>query len=199
MFNLFVEFIEIPFRKMKKNGKERSVGAVFKRLAHLYIENARLVVIERLAVLCSALTLVVLASVVGGFALLFVSLGCVKCLSQIMPEHWAYITIGGGYVLLLTVLLLMRRVLVVNPVTRFLSRLMWRDCALDELRYRLVVTRVCIDLEKERMAGGLMSPMDMLLGHGRSGMRRLLSALSVADYAVIVIKLVKKLRNSLKN
>ena len=64
---------------------------------------------ERLTVLCSAISIIAMLAMVLGFVLLFFSLGCVKMLSQSMSEFWAYVIVGGVYVVAGAIIIVARR------------------------------------------------------------------------------------------
>lgn len=74
----------------------------------------------------------------------------------------------------------------------------WSGYTLDELRYHRALTLARIEIEKERITIGARqiysSKMGQIPGMRGSGIiSKLLSALTIADYAVIGIKVIRKL------
>lgn len=95
----------------------------FKRLAKLYIESGKLSLTEALTrILAGALiTFVCLALVI--ICLAFISFGVIDALSQGLGQIWAYLIVGGFYLLLILMMIVFRRTLIINPIARFLSRI----------------------------------------------------------------------------
>ena len=56
--------------------------------------------------------------------MLFISIGVVKMLSMVVPDWWGYIIIGVFYILLMIVLLWKKRILIVNPISRLITKVM---------------------------------------------------------------------------
>lgn len=74
----------------------------------------------------------------------------------------------------------------------------WSGYTLDEIRYRRALILARIEIEKERIGMGAReiysSKLTRMPGVRGSGIiSRLLSALTMADYAVIGIKLIRKI------
>lgn len=95
----------------------------FRRLAKLYIESGKLTLTEALTRILSAalITFVCLSLVI--IALAFISFGVIDALSQALGPIWAYLIVGGFYILLIVMLIVFRRTLVINPIARFLSKI----------------------------------------------------------------------------
>lgn len=76
----------------------------------------------------------------------------------------------------------------------------WKGYTLDEIRYRIALNRICIDVEKERLmaAANNLSRGNFTLSSGTGGVKRMLNALSMLDYTIVMIKLVKKLHSLIK-
>lgn len=108
---------------METEDKSNGLLPLLRRMASLGVESVKLTMAERLTVFCSAISIIAILAMVMGFVLLFLSLGCVKMLSQSINEHWAYVIVGGVYVVAGIVIVVARRAMVVDPIARFISRL----------------------------------------------------------------------------
>lgn len=77
----------------------------------------------------------------------------------------------------------------------------WKGYTLDEIRYRIALNRICIDVEKERLmaVAQKLSTGNVTVSSGSGILKRMLNALSMLDYFVVMIKLIKKLRGLIKN
>ena len=95
-----------------------------KRLISLYIENVKLTAAEKLTVVMSAAVLLVVALVFGIFMLAFLSGALV------LPAWASYAILGGFFLLLVVLVIAFRKHIIVNPIARFVSRLVF-DTASD--------------------------------------------------------------------
>lgn len=108
-------------------GKENVYGAIWhelKRILKLEVENARLIVADRATVLFASLSFCIISVIIALFVMLFLSFGVLLMLSYIMPVYWACIMVGLIYVGLYFLIILFRRVVIVNPISRFVTRLL---------------------------------------------------------------------------
>ena len=85
-----------------------------KRLISLYIENVKLTAAEKL-------TVVMLA---------FLSGACIELLALVLPAWASYAILGGFFLLLVVLVIAFRKHIIVNPIARFVSRLVF-DTASD--------------------------------------------------------------------
>lgn len=95
-----------------------------KKLIMLEIDFVKLTLAEKMIILLSVLTVSIVALMIVMCAMLFISIGVVKMLAIIVPDCWGYIIIGGFYILLLIMLLSLKRILIVNPISRLITKLM---------------------------------------------------------------------------
>ncbi len=93
------------------------------RYLRLLIEDARLATAEKLTMLLSAVAFFALLVIVGVVALVFISIGIGQFLTATVAPVWAYTYIAGFYVLVFLALIIFRRALFVDPIARFISRL----------------------------------------------------------------------------
>jgi hypothetical protein len=94
-----------------------------KEWGRLYIENIKLLSIEKMTILLSYGVMGALLIFFGAFALLFISVAIVLVLAQVIPLMWCFLIMGGIYLLLGVVMFLSRRSLFLDPIARFLSKL----------------------------------------------------------------------------
>lgn len=93
-----------------------------KRLLSLQIENARLIITEKLTLLLGRIALVAVAFVVSATALIFLSMAAADFLLRGLAPCWTYLIIGGFYVAIAMVAICFRRRLIVDPIARYISR-----------------------------------------------------------------------------
>ena len=109
---------------METNNTFQSFPCLFKKLIMLEIDFVKLTIAEKLVILLSAFMLSFIALIIAVCAVLFFSIGVVKMLSMVVSDCWGYIIIGVFYMLLLIVLLCMKRILIVNPISRLITKVM---------------------------------------------------------------------------
>lgn len=93
-----------------------------KRLVNLEIENARLLVTEKLTLLLGRVTLVAVSFVLCTCALIFLSMSLSDWLLRDLEPCWTYLIVGGLYIFLAIVCFLFRRRLIIDPIARYVSR-----------------------------------------------------------------------------
>lgn len=106
-----------------KNEELKTTLANAIRLARLYAENLKLISTEKTTVLLSSGVLAVVLLILAACALFFCSIAVVYLLASVLPIAWCFLIVGGFYILLGVVAVLLRTTLFVNPIARFLSRL----------------------------------------------------------------------------
>lgn len=98
------------------------IWKLVKRLGNLYVENARLTLTEKLTRLLSTIALVAVVFVLISMCLLFLSVCVCDILVEKLSPTGACLIVGGFYLLIILVIILLRRPLILDPVCRFLSR-----------------------------------------------------------------------------
>lgn len=98
-----------------------------KRLLSLYLDNVKLTVAEKLTVLTSAGVMLLVSLVLGIFGLAFLSGACIELLALMLPLWSCYLIMGGVFLLLIIVVALLKRKLIVDPISRFISRLIFEE------------------------------------------------------------------------
>lgn len=80
----------------------------------------------------------------------------------------------------------------------------WDGYTLDELRYRIVVNRVSLNVEKQRLTefGQMVNanPFGVISGNSLSGyFEKIMSALNYFDIAMKVVRRIREILNSQKS
>ncbi len=94
-----------------------------KEYLKLNVENAKLSAAEKVVTLLSAVALGVIILVLGIFILIFLSISLAQLLCNFMHPAWAYLIVGGVFLLISAVVILLRKTLIIDPVSRFISRI----------------------------------------------------------------------------
>lgn len=94
-----------------------------KRLAALYIDNAKLTLAEKATQIIAALALCLIGMLLGIVALVFLIIGLATLLENFIEPFWTYFIVGGAFLLIIGLIVIFRVPLVYNPISRFLSRL----------------------------------------------------------------------------
>lgn len=100
-----------------------SAWTLTKQLLRLKVEDARLVMAERLSILLDSLLFIIIAILLGTCCLGFITFAIVHFLSTVMEPGWAYMIIAAFYAAMIGILIMLRRQLITNPVARLISRL----------------------------------------------------------------------------
>ena len=103
----------------------RNVWRQISELAKLYLVNARLTLTEKMARLLGLLAVCAIVFVLAVVAFLFISLALINWIGIGVGIEWAYMIMGGFYVLLIVVLFIFKKALIINPLARFISRLLF--------------------------------------------------------------------------
>ncbi len=93
------------------------------KLAGLYVDGLRLSTAAALAQLFSVVALAAIVFLLGIIVLVFIAIGIGALLTEYMAPFLAYLIVAGFFVLIIVLLVALKRVLFVNPIARFVSRL----------------------------------------------------------------------------
>jgi len=102
------------------------------RLCRLYLDNVRLTVAEKLTVVFSAAVVFVSLLVLGIFALAFFSGAMVQLLALVLPQWASYSICFGFFALVMVLIVVLRKWIIVNPIARFISRLIFEQGRKEE-------------------------------------------------------------------
>lgn len=95
-----------------------------KRLGILYFEKARLKTTEKITILLSTIAFSAVIMALGIVCLVFVSIGIGHLLATSIAPHLAYLIVAAFYLILFICVVALRRRLFVDPIARFMSRLL---------------------------------------------------------------------------
>lgn len=101
----------------------KSTVADLKEWLSLEIEYMKLTAAEKVSVLVSTLILVIVLFIVFMVALILFSFALVDLFNLFMPHSLACVTVGGILLLLIGLLYLFKKTLVVNPITKLITKL----------------------------------------------------------------------------
>lgn len=90
----------------------------------LEIEYAKLTVAEKFTLLLSAMIIGAICLLMGMVVLILLSFALVELFKMMIPPVLAYMAVSGIICLLILVLYLLRNPLLLNPIARFITRLL---------------------------------------------------------------------------
>ncbi len=106
------------------DNKKNAIFDIGKRLFSLYVENIRLSSAEKLTILLSGVALVSISAVLAIISLLFLTISLANLLDDFISPCWSYLIIAGIFMLAIAVLIVFKEQLVINPIARFVSKLL---------------------------------------------------------------------------
>lgn len=107
----------------KTNEEVKSVVKDVKEWLMLEIEYMKLTAAEKLSILLSTMTLVIVLFIIFMVVLILFSFALVDLFNLFMPHSLACVTVGGILLLLIGSLYLFKNALVVNPITKLITKL----------------------------------------------------------------------------
>ncbi len=100
----------------------RKIFNEVKNLCNLEIENARLLLSEKLTLLVGKLALTAVVFIMSTAAMLFLSLAIAHLLMHTMTPAATYTIVGAFYVVIAIIAAAFRRQLIIDPLARYISR-----------------------------------------------------------------------------
>lgn len=89
----------------------------------LEVEYTKLTVAEKLTMLAGALVIMLVCLLIGFVVLILLSQSLVDLFRAIMSPALAHVAVSGILILLIIVIYLLRRPLLLNPISRFITKL----------------------------------------------------------------------------
>lgn len=111
---------------MSDNSNSSTVKTLWERLrdlATLKYEYARLTLAEKLTMIFSMLILCLIGIFVSMISIFFLSVAISQWIAESIGAIWSSVIIAGFYLILLLLLVGFRKQLIINPVSKFISRL----------------------------------------------------------------------------
>lgn len=101
----------------------RQFIAEIKEYAQLRLEYGKLTLTEKITLLVSALALGLICVFLAVIAVFFLSMSAVDWIALSLGRAWAALIMCGAYLLLIGLLILLRKPLIVNPMSKLISRI----------------------------------------------------------------------------
>lgn len=99
--------------------------AVLRRYITLNVEYAKLTAAEKITLLSSHLAVAVIIMVTGAFMLLFLGFSCAELFKLFMAPALAYLSTAGVFLILVVIVILLRKTLIINPISRFITSILF--------------------------------------------------------------------------
>lgn len=109
--------------KEKVGDEVKSIVREVKEWLSVELEYMKLTAAEKVSILVSTLILVIVLFIIFMVVLIVFAFALVDLFNLFMPHALACVTVGGILLLLIGLLYLMRTPLVVNPITRLITKL----------------------------------------------------------------------------
>lgn len=122
-----------PSSQKPPTTKFSAIKNSLRRLISLYVENAKLTAVEKLTLLLSTAVVFFLAALLLTFAFACGALALLDLLELAMSPIAAAAILGGIFLALAAILILLRKPLVINPIARFVCKLIM-DIGKDPLK-----------------------------------------------------------------
>ena len=106
----------IDYRRLYEEGK---------RYLRLELNYSKLTAVEKLAVLLSTMAFVAVVTVLGAFVLFYLASTLVMTIAELTGNEWSGNLIVAALLLVaIAVVVALRKTLIINPITRFLTKLL---------------------------------------------------------------------------
>ena len=109
-----------------KSNRMTSLWAEFRSYMDLNIEYAKLTLAEKTTVLLTAMATAAIIGVLALIVLFFLSIAAVHWLALVMSLALAYSIMTGFNLLLLALVVILRKQLIVTPISKFVTKLILR-------------------------------------------------------------------------
>lgn len=107
---------------MDSENSYSKIYAEVKKLCSLEIENARLLLTEKLTLLVAKIMLTAVVFVLSTAAMIFISMALADFLLRTLSPAATYSIVGLFYILVAVIIALLRKSLIIDPVARYISR-----------------------------------------------------------------------------
>lgn len=87
------------------------------------LEYGKLTLTEKLVMLLSSLAIGLICVFLGVLIILFLSISAMDWIAESLGHAWATLIICGAYVLMIILLVALRKPLIINPMSRMISRI----------------------------------------------------------------------------
>lgn len=118
---------------MDENNRVTHFIRLLRRFVTMNIDYARLTAAEKVTILFSTAAFYAMAVILGTIFVVFLSIGIGHILSTTDIGGWAYLIVASFYLLLFVALVLLRRKLFINPICKFVTRILCKPPQDNEL------------------------------------------------------------------
>ena len=105
----------------------QGIWKIAKKYCSLQFNYAKLTFAEKLVVLLSGIAIAAICFMLASFMILLLSFALVDMLKTVVSPIWAYIIVSAIFVLMIAIIIIFRRSLIVNPISRFISKLFFNE------------------------------------------------------------------------
>lgn len=117
-------YVFIVYYKFMELNSYKELWGDFKKYITLQVDYIKLTALEKLTILCAALVVVFVSIALSVCALFFLSSAFVVWLDTVLCCTWlAHLITGVLVFLILFIVLLFKKVLIIVPITRFITKL----------------------------------------------------------------------------
>jgi uncharacterized protein YqhQ len=99
--------------------------ALLRRYGTLKLEYAKLTAAEKFTLLVGWMAIGLICLICASFLIFLLSLAVAELFKTIMCPALAYVCVSGIFLLLIIVVLLLRKSLVINPISRFITMVLF--------------------------------------------------------------------------
>lgn len=118
---------------MNNGGKGTKIIDDIKDYVSMEVEYAKITLVEKLAEIFSTIAIIAIVMIMCGGILFYLSFSFVAYMDDILgSEILAFLVVSGVIALLLLIILAIRKWIIINPIARFLSKLLLTPPAKDE-------------------------------------------------------------------
>ncbi len=111
--------------KSKIMDEIKRLVAISKRFIMLNIEYAKLTAAEKFTMLAGMMAIGILCLACSCFILIFLGFACVELFKLFMTPALAYLSTAGIFLVIVVLLILLRKPLVVTPISRMITRILF--------------------------------------------------------------------------
>lgn len=99
--------------------------ALLRRYGTLKLEYAKLTAAEKFTLLVGWMAIGLICLICASFLIFLLSLAAAELFKTIMSPALAYICVSGVFLLLIIVVILLRKPMVINPISRFITMVLF--------------------------------------------------------------------------
>lgn len=100
----------------------RKILEEVKKLCGLHVENVKLQLTEKLTLLLAKIMIVMIVLIMAIVAMIFMTIAFAQWIKNFIEPSLAYCIVASFYVLIALIVYILRRKLIIDPIARFISR-----------------------------------------------------------------------------